>query len=183
MTDARDARQRGAGGPRARLDDAPSTRRGFLIDLYREHLQLASFLYEQAAVYRENPELAWTDVGEVEARSEAHLDALVLGGDLAVDVCREGAETEDAGELHAAVRVFARQDRGDLVRSVADRLDGEPWDDGRGRALADALCWEYARSQAEELATELARAGESSRAASPATGSMERSSARFANRW
>jgi len=113
---------------------------GFNIGLYLEHLEEASFLYEQRISLLDDPELAWSDLHDFEERFEAHIDALVLGEQLALAVCRQRAEGGDFGELHAAVRVFCRQDRQDLVDEVLDALD--PQDDERVKAVADALCRE-----------------------------------------
>lgn len=81
----------------------------FLIDLYREHLDEASFLYQQCRHLRRDAEMPWTGVHAFEQRLEAHLDALVVGGELALSVCRTQAQEGDAGELFAAMCVFCRQ--------------------------------------------------------------------------
>ncbi|HYT92561.1 MAG TPA: HEAT repeat domain-containing protein [Gemmataceae bacterium] len=114
--------------------------RQFYIDLYREHLEEASFLYDQRRTLFENPEIPWPRLGEFEDRFEAHIDALVVGGDLALEVCQQRAVEGDAGELHAAVRVFCRQNRKDLFLRVVEGLDFEDAD--KCRAVADALCHE-----------------------------------------
>jgi uncharacterized protein (TIGR02270 family) len=97
--------------------------RRFNIGLYAEHLAEASFLYGQRLAYLHDPELKWTDLEAFEERFEAHLDALVIGADLALDVCKERCSSGDFGELHAAVRVFCRQQRSDLVFAVLQGLD------------------------------------------------------------
>lgn len=110
----------------------------FAADLYAEHLEEASFLYEQHLALLDDPELTWLDLADFEERWEAHLDALVLGEDLALAVCRQQAQEGDAGELHAAVRVFCRQQRRDLLEEVLDAVD--PDDDERVQAVREALC-------------------------------------------
>lgn len=123
---------------RERLVSGYSDRR-FRVGLYLEHLEEASFLYEQRRdVLLGNPELAWLDLGEYEDRLEAHLDALVLGEDLALAVCSQQSDEGDAGELYAAVCVFCRQQRKDLLDGVLGALDAD--DDERVRAVSDALC-------------------------------------------
>lgn len=107
------------------------------VGLYLEHLEEAASLWEQRPADRENPELAWFDLGDEEARLEAHLDALVLGGDLALAVCRQQALDGDPGELHAALRVFCRHGRSDLVGVAMEGVD--PDDDEALDALAGAL--------------------------------------------
>ena len=124
------------------LEPGPSTR-GFRIGLYLEHLEEAASLWEQRPADRENPELAWVDLGDEEARLEAHLDALMVGGDLALAVCRQQALEGDPGELHAALRIFCRQGRSDLVGVAMEGLD--PEDEDALDALSDALVAELPR--------------------------------------
>ena len=112
--------------------------RQFNVELYREHLEEASFLYEQRLAYLHDPEVNWPDLRDWEERFEAHIDALVVGGELALDICRQQAADGDAGEMHAALRVFCRQDRKDHAFAVLDTLD--PTDDDVVRAVAQALC-------------------------------------------
>ena len=124
------------------LEEVP-TGQGFRIGLYLEHLEEAASLWEQRPADRENPDLAWFDLGDEEARLDAHLDALVVGGDLALAVCRQQALEGDAGELHAALRVFCRQGRSDLVGVAMEGVD--PDDDDALDAMSDALVAELPR--------------------------------------
>ncbi len=121
------------------LEPGP-TGEGFKVGLYLEHLEEASFLYEQRLVLLDDPEVTWLDLHDFEERFEAHIDALVLGEDLALAVCRQQARDGDFGELHATVRVFCRLDRPDLFREMIEFLD--PDDDDRVKAVADALYFE-----------------------------------------
>jgi len=90
--------------------------RAFNIELYQEHLEEASFLYEQRLGLLNDPELTWKDLDEFEQRLEAHIDALVVGQDLAMEVCKTQAVEGDFGELFAAVCVFAGKSRGNWLR-------------------------------------------------------------------
>jgi hypothetical protein len=81
--------------------------RAFRRGLYAEHLEEASFLYEQRRALLVNPELAWTQIGDFEGRIEAHIDAVVVGGDIALDVCRERVAEGDPGELLRRCAFFA----------------------------------------------------------------------------
>jgi uncharacterized protein (TIGR02270 family) len=106
--------------------------------LYLEHLEEASFLYQQTLALRGRAaELPWWRVGDFEERLEAHLDALVLGGDAALDVCRDQSEQGDPGELFAAVAVYCRQMRSDLLSACLRQLDFS--DEAKLGAVADAL--------------------------------------------
>ncbi|MCC6418734.1 MAG: hypothetical protein IT429_10905 [Gemmataceae bacterium] len=124
--------------------------RQFYLGLYLEHLEEASFLYDQRRALFANPEIAWTRIGEFEDRFEAHLDALVIGADLALEVCKKQTAEGDAGELHAAVRVFCRQNRKDLFLGTLEELALD--DPDKCRAVADALCHELPGDWEDDLA-------------------------------
>lgn len=113
------------------------TYRQFRIELYEEHLEEASFLYEQRLGLFHDPEITWLDIGEFEDRLEAHIDALVVGADLALEVCERRSREGDFGELFAAICVFCRQKRQDLVSPVLKNLDVADGD--RLRAITTAL--------------------------------------------
>jgi hypothetical protein len=55
-----------------------ATLEDFNIALFEEHLQEASFLYEQRVAYLYDPELTWRDLDDYEGRYEAHIDALMV---------------------------------------------------------------------------------------------------------
>lgn len=108
--------------------------------LYREHIEEASFLYLQREVLQHDPAVSWLQLHDFEERLEAHLDALVLGGELARAVCRERALEGDSGELFAAVSVLCRHR--DTVAFAAVRQGVDFADTAKARAFADALCFE-----------------------------------------
>lgn len=138
------------------LVEGPSEK-GYRIGFYLEHLEEASFLYEQRLALLNDPELTWPDLHEFEERFEAHIDALVLGEELALAVCRQQAREGDFGELHAAVRVFCRQNRLDLFHEVVELLDSE--DDERVQAIADALCHELPADWQQDIENRPAEEG------------------------
>jgi uncharacterized protein (TIGR02270 family) len=109
----------------------------FSTGLYREHLEEASRLHEQRQSYLRAPDSTWPELESWEQRLEAHIDALVLGGELALQVCRQQAADGDAGEMHAALCVFCRQERKDDALAALNTLD--PSDDERVRAASQAL--------------------------------------------
>ena len=114
----------------------------FLRGLYEEHLDEASFLYEQRRQLLTASEPAWPEVEEFEERLEAHLDALVVGGDLAAETCRARAAAGDAGDLFASVSTFCRRVQAPLLAGVFKTLDYEDRD--KSNALTDALKHELA---------------------------------------
>lgn len=118
--------------------------RAFLIELYEEYLEEASFLCEQRRTLLQNPEITWKKIGDFEERLEAHIDGLVVGDKLALHVCKRQAADGDFGELFAAVCVFCRQDQRDLVLAILDELD--PGDLEKASAAADALKYELPKT-------------------------------------
>ena len=80
----------------------------FLIELYREYLEDASFLYDQRRALGADPQVSWRELAPFDERLEACLDGLVLGGELAAEVCKKRVQDGDCGEVYAAVRVFCR---------------------------------------------------------------------------
>jgi len=109
----------------------------FSTDLYLEHLEEASRLHDQRQAYLHDPECRWPELENWEQRLEAHIDALVVGGKPALEVCRQQAAEGDAGELHAALCVFCRQDRKEDALAVLKALD--PSDEEKVRAASQAL--------------------------------------------
>ncbi|NRF66443.1 hypothetical protein HLB44_05560 [Aquincola sp. S2] len=114
--------------------------RSFRIGLYEEHLEEIGFLYAQAHALRRAPAQSWTTAGDFEQRLEAHTDALVVGGSLALEVCAAHAAADDAGELFGVACVFGRRAEPSLFSRVLDSaLPGTP---EHLRAIADALSLE-----------------------------------------
>jgi len=114
--------------------------REFNIGLYLEHLEEASFLYTQRRALLKDSEVLWVDLHGFESRLEAHIDALVVGGDPALQKCVEQIEGGDAGALFAAICVFCRHKRSDLLALALKQIDHA--DPEQTSALADALKWE-----------------------------------------
>ncbi len=148
--------------PYLRRPDAPSLQAGpassgFYVGLFLEHLEEASFLYEQRISLLTDPELTWRELDGFEERLEAHIDALVVGDDLALDVCRQQMQEGDFGECYAAIRVACRRRRWDIVE---DALGMEDEDDAdRWGAIRDALCHEAPGEWAGQLARVAAGSG------------------------
>ena len=109
-------------------------------EIFEQHLEEASFLFEQRRHLLADPKLSWLQLAGFEERLEAHLDALVVGSETAVDICSERAVEGDAGELFAAVSVFCRQLEGPRLAQLLKALDHD--DPDRTRAVRDALKYE-----------------------------------------
>lgn len=112
-------------------------REAFIRYFHEEHLEEASFLYEYRFNLFDDPEITWQEIEDSEERFEPHIRALVAGRELSLDVCKKQTIKGDFGKLHAAVCVFCRQKRLDLVLDVLDAPD--PKDGERVQAVRDAL--------------------------------------------
>jgi len=142
----------GAAQPSTKPSRIARSPRRFYVELYEEHLEEASFLYAQRLTLFDDREVTWITIGEWEERLEAHIDALVIGEDLALEVCEKQAVEGDFGLLFAVVSVYCRQRRFDLLKKVLEPLD--PEDPEKLHAMADALKYE----SPPEWQTELAQA-------------------------
>ena len=128
--------------------------RKFLIELYHEYLEEASFLYEQRLCLFHNPEMTWLEIEAFEDRFEPHIDGLVLGGELALEVCKQQAIKGDFGELHAAIRVLCRLSRKELLFEILDELDSD--DNEKINAVSNALKYELSADWQNDIIGKLA---------------------------
>ena len=80
----------------------------FKIALYEEHLEEIAFLWSQDCALRADPNRAWTDPAPFEERLEAHLDALVVGGALALQVCQERIAEAEPDEMFGIAALLCR---------------------------------------------------------------------------
>lgn len=132
-----------------------TTLRAFNTGLYEEHLEEISFLYEQRGALLKKPGFGWQDLAPFEARLEAHLDALVVGRELALEVCQRLAREGDFGQLFGAVSIYCRQKQVSLLASALKGLDFA--NDKKVAALTDALKFELPHDWASFIAQSLAR--------------------------
>lgn len=113
---------------------------GFYNSCYFEYLEETSFLYEHRLSLIDDSEISWLELSDFDKRFEAYIDALVVGGEPALNVCMKQAIEGDYGELHASIIVFCRQKRIDNIKEIIDSFDFE--DEERVKAITDALCKE-----------------------------------------
>jgi hypothetical protein len=119
----------------------PSAAADYAQGIFAEHWAEAAWLYERRETQRLQGGLIspgqWLDV---EARAEAHVDALMLGGRLVMAEHEARALEGEVGELHTAIRLLARTDGSDRFGALALAL---PWDEPlRAAAVVDALVWD-----------------------------------------
>ena len=113
----------------------------FQRQLYREHLDEVSFLYEQRQNLLKDPHLLWCDLEGIENRIRAHMDGIFLGGSAALEVCVEMRDDPCPGILYAVARAFCRHKRDDLYRESLE--NSEPENNVMLNALTDALNADY----------------------------------------
>ena len=104
-------------------EEIPPGAKKFLLELYQEHVEEASFLYAQRLAMIKNKKFSWKDLGSFEERLDAHLDALGDGDGIALEVCGRRAATGDQGELFSALCVFLRNKHRDLILKALENLD------------------------------------------------------------
>ncbi|MCX4241406.1 hypothetical protein [Paraliomyxa miuraensis] len=97
--------------------------RRFLRSLHEEHLEEIGSLYERRIGLLDDVEIDHDDLVDLESRLEAHLDALVVGAEPALELCAERALEADPGELFGALCVFLRQGRQDLFEAALARFE------------------------------------------------------------
>jgi uncharacterized protein (TIGR02270 family) len=112
--------------------------RTFNAGLYREHLDEAAFLYDQRHAYLHDPEVLWPDLRSWEDRLDAHVDALVLGGAQAAEICGRSVADGEPGAVYAALTVSCRQHRRAETFAALEALILE--EDAVAQAAALALC-------------------------------------------
>lgn len=123
------------------------------VSLYEEHIEEASFLYAQRVTLGEDPSISWLDVAEFEDRLEAHLDGLIIGGGLALEICERRAVEGDFGELFAAFSVLCRQGRVEAALGILEQVDGD--DTEKVQAAADAFAAELSEDWIPRLTSRI----------------------------
>ncbi len=106
----------------------------FVKTIYKEHLEEISALYAKRAGFTADKGIRFQDVTNIEERLEAHIDALICGGEKALEICNE---QDDFGEVFGAVSVFCRQNQIDSVKQIL--LKFENINGKQNKALAEAL--------------------------------------------
>jgi len=128
--------------------------REFRCSMCDEHLDEAAALFDVADALRADPLAEWEQAGAFEQRVEAHIDALVLGGEPADTVCDAAlAAAEDPGACYGAAAAYAVRGDGARARVLADRLAGNALE----TSCADAVARAFALHLPVALEAELLR--------------------------
>ncbi|WLQ17144.1 hypothetical protein O5O45_14580 [Hahella aquimaris] len=132
----------------------------FCRQLYLEHLEEASFLYNSYLAWRNDPEITWRDLQDLEDRLDAHIFALTSGGDAAKQTCLKHLSKADSGEIYAIARFFCQAHDGQcisllwetLLKGIDDELEEESEEYDKVTAAARALRQDYPQEWRIKLA-------------------------------
>ncbi|CAM2011236.1 hypothetical protein [Acanthopleuribacter pedis] len=122
----------------------------FKENLCLEHLEEASFLFDQRIALTWDLEFTWPEQAAQEEKFATHLDALCSIGQAAWDVMRESAAPTDSGELYTAVVFFCRKDSAKDVAELIPVVDYE--EPTVTEALHSALMQHCPNAWVEDLA-------------------------------
>lgn len=120
-----------------RMMDSDKDTKDFVGGIYIEHLEEASFLYVQRVNLLKEPSYLWPDLENTDQRIKAHIMALALGGDKALEICHEQSGERNPGILYTVVRVICYHKKDDWLKEILDGLD--PGDMDRVNTVIDAL--------------------------------------------
>lgn len=120
----------------------------FKVGLFEEHLDEIGFLASQAQAMRTARHHSWTDAGPFEQRLEAHLDALLVGGSLALQVGKARAAQADANELFGIAALACRAADLPLLQHIAHGSDLD--DQAKLASISHALVAEWPATWREQ---------------------------------
>ena len=97
--------------------------RRFLRSLHEQHLEETAILYERRRALLDDVEIGIRDIVGIEERMEAHLDALVVGAEPALQLCAQRAMAGEPAERFVAIALLCRQKRRDLLDAALPSFD------------------------------------------------------------
>lgn len=116
----------------------------FLIELYQDHIDEAVAFYDQRLLRIEDDAADWMAPSFDDARLEAHLDALVIGGTLALALAKDAALEGEPGAIYVLVNLYCRYQQLEVLLDLVEELDlGE---EGVGQAITVALTDQFPES-------------------------------------
>ncbi len=118
-----------------------SKRSEFVGGLYTEHLEEISDLSVLRCFLSRQENQSWSDLGEIEERIEAHLDALIVGGEEALKISKELSTNGFGDERIGCAALFCRRSRFHLLRAMFESLEHD--DEERLQVVESVLCREW----------------------------------------
>ncbi|WP_339720040.1 hypothetical protein [uncultured Paraglaciecola sp.] len=100
-----------------------SSYRQFIDEVYEEHVEEASFLYEQRLAFYVDQELPWFSYYSEELKLEAHLDGLIIGGQRALSKAQEMALEGDVGAIYTLLSLYCQLDQADKCLDAINEFD------------------------------------------------------------
>ena len=99
--------------------------RQFINEIYEEHVEEASFLYEQRLSFLMDPELEWFAFYSEEIKIEAHVDGLIIGGEQALSIAQEAGREGDVGAIYTLVCLYCQLNQRDELLGNINEFDLE----------------------------------------------------------
>ena len=118
-------------------------RKKFTMALCAEHLDEAAFLYALEQKILSTPSAPWSGALQFENRLDAHLNALAIEGDLAIDASRTRTDSSDPGDLYVLARIACQKNQPGLIGTILENL--APDNEKKFMALCNALIDEAPR--------------------------------------
>lgn len=117
----------------------------FHLGIFDEQIEEAGFLYEQRQAWLRSADVPWQALAPLEARIDAHIEALEIGGDLTREACHiRIIDDVGAGILFSAMSVFCRQRFSSGIAATLQEFDRG--DTAKVAAITDALKFELPAS-------------------------------------
>lgn len=95
----------------------------FLVELYEDHIDEASAFFEQRIASIAVDVHEWMSAADDEERLEAHIDALVVGGEKALEIAKEAALEGEPGPIYVLVNLYCRYQQLDTLLDFLNNVD------------------------------------------------------------
>lgn len=113
---------------------------GAIPDILEQHFEELEFLWQQRNEALRAPDYTLDELAELEERIAAHTDGLVLGGEEAVPVVREGLTSDESSTALAAAYTLLEMENEDAARLVLEAFQ-EAKDGGTLEGIRAGLCY------------------------------------------
>lgn len=99
--------------------------RQFINEIYEEHVEEASFLYEQRLALMLDADLSWFSYFSEEQTLDAHLDGLIIGAERALSITQQIALEGDVGAIYTLLSLWCLRNNRNKFLSELDNFDLE----------------------------------------------------------
>ena len=112
----------------------------FTANMYEECVDEASFLYQQRKILLAEGNLTNVELGRLERRLDAFIEALVNGGGIAANLCLNLLHQKEEGILYTVTRVLIRLGMREQLAALLISLDAHS--QTQAAVIRDGLCHE-----------------------------------------